>query len=106
VTDDAVRLFTVFGIGVALTLVVGLYAILVTRNLIRTLIGLEVVTKGVTLLLVVTGKAVEHVALAQALVITLIVIEVVVIVVAVGLVLSVYRHTNSVDASSMKGLKG
>ena len=47
--------------------IAGLYCILVTRNLMRVLIGLELLTKAVTLLLIVAGYAVGRVALVQAL---------------------------------------
>ena len=40
---------------VALLLVVGLYCLVVSRNLIRILIGLEILTKAVTLLLALGG---------------------------------------------------
>ena len=86
--------------------IAGLYCILVTRNLMRVLIGLELLTKAVTLLLIVAGYAVGRVALVQAVVITLIVIEVVVIAVMAGVILSIYRHTGSLDAGNLKTLKG
>ena len=91
---------------VVVLFVAGLYCILVTRNLMRVLIGLELLTKAVTLLLIVAGYATGRVALAQAIVITLIMIEVVVIAVMAGVILSIYRHTGSLDASSVKSLKG
>jgi len=86
--------------------VAGLYCILVTRNLMRVLIGLELLTKAVTLLLIVAGYATGRQALAQAIVITLIMIEVVVIAVMAGVILSIFRHTGSLDASNVKNLKG
>jgi multisubunit Na+/H+ antiporter MnhC subunit len=86
--------------------VAGLYCILVTRNLMRVLIGLELLTKAVTLLLIVAGYATGKTALAQAIVITLIMIEVVVIAVMAGVILSIYRHTGSLDARNIKSLKG
>ncbi|MFA5500232.1 MAG: NADH-quinone oxidoreductase subunit K [Candidatus Omnitrophota bacterium] len=86
--------------------IAGLYCILVTRNLMRVLIGLELLTKAVTLLLIVAGYVTGRVALAQAIVITLIVIEVVVIAVMAGVILSIYRHTGSLDAQNVKTLKG
>lgn len=86
--------------------IAGLYCILVTRNLMRVLIGLELLTKAVTLLLIVAGYVTGRMALAQAVVITLIVIEVVVIAVMAGVILSIYRHTGSLDASNLKSLKG
>jgi len=86
--------------------IAGLYCILVTRNLMRVLIGLELLTKAVTLLLIVAGYVTNRGALAQAIVITLIVIEVVVIAVMAGVILSIYRHTGSLDAQNVKTLKG
>lgn len=86
--------------------IAGLYCILVTRNLMRVLIGLELLTKAVTLLLIVSGYVTGRGALAQAIVITLIVIEVVVIAVMAGVILSIYRHTGSLDAQNVKTLKG
>ncbi|MHB9155992.1 MAG: NADH-quinone oxidoreductase subunit K, partial [Endomicrobiales bacterium] len=60
----------------------------------------------VTLLIIVAGYVTGRVALAQALAITLIVIEVVVVVVAAGIILNVFRQTNSLDARNLKTIKG
>jgi NADH-quinone oxidoreductase subunit K len=106
VLPDAPELLSLFGIGVVLTLLVGFYSVLTSQNLIRTLIGMEVLTKGVTLLIIVVGYVVGQIALAQALAITLIIIEVAVIVVAVGIVLCVHKHTNSIDTRDLGNLKG
>ncbi len=86
----------------ALLFTTGLYCILVSRNMIRVLIGVELLTKSVTLLLVLAGAVTGRMALAQALVITLIVMEVVAMVVAAGLVLGVYRHTGSTRADVLE----
>ena len=105
-TKEAAELFSIFGVGVALTLVVGFYALLTTRNLIRALIGLEVLTKAVTLLIVLAGYVSGQTGLAQALAITLIVIEVAVIVAAISIVLCVHRNTGSVDSTQLQNVKG
>jgi multisubunit Na+/H+ antiporter MnhC subunit len=102
----AMELFSVFGLGVVLTLLIGFYSLLTTRNLIRALIGLEVLTKAVTLLIVVAGYVSGQMALAQALAITLIVIEVAVIVAAISIVLCVHRNTGSVDSTQLQNVKG
>ena len=99
-------LFALFAAGVLLTLIAGLYCLLVTRNLVRALIGLELLTKAVTLLLIVAGKATGREALGQALAITLIIIEVVVVVVAVGLILCVFRHSGSIETDQVENVKG
>ena len=103
---EHIPLFCLFGIGVVLTVIVGMYCLLTTRNLIRALIGLEVLTKGVTLLIILTGYVSNQIALAQSLAITLIVIEVAVIVVAVSIVLCIYRRTAGIDARSIREIKG
>jgi multisubunit Na+/H+ antiporter MnhC subunit len=100
------QLFWAFIIFIIMLFVVGFYCILITRNLIKALIGLEILNKGITLLFIIVGYITHHEALVQALVITMIVIEVVVIVVAGGVILSVYRHEESLDARSLRKLKG
>jgi multisubunit Na+/H+ antiporter MnhC subunit len=103
---EHIPLFCLFGLGVVLTMIVGMYCLLTTRNLVRALIGLEILTKGVTLLIILTGYVSGQVGLAQSLAITLIVIEVAVIVVAVSIVLGIYRRTEGIDSRSIREIKG
>lgn len=100
------QLFWLFSIGAALVLITGFYCLIVTYNLIRALIGLELLTKSATLFIILAGYITGRMALAQALAITLIVIEVVVIAVAVGIVLCVYKHNKSIDTRLLKNIKG
>jgi multisubunit Na+/H+ antiporter MnhC subunit len=93
-------------ITIALMLFAGFYCLLFSRNLIRLLIALEVLTKGVTLLLILAGSANGDLATVQSFVITLIIIEVVIMVVAAGIVLGVFRHTGSLDVRKIRNLKG
>jgi NADH:ubiquinone oxidoreductase subunit K len=99
-------IFGFFGIASVLVMIVGFYSILVSRNLIRTLIGLEIITKSVTLLIIIAGYLTGRMGLAQALAITLIIIEVALMVVAVGIVLCIFRHDNEIDAANLQNLKG
>jgi len=94
------------GIFLVLLIATGIYSILVTRNLIRVLIGLEIMSKAVTLAVIVGGYATKNMAFAQSLAITFIIIEVVVIAVAAGLVVSIYRQHNSLDTATVKLMKG
>ncbi len=102
----ALELFRIFGIFIVLIFVVGIYCIIASRNLIRALIGFEILTKGVTLLLVLAGYVTGNTGLSQALVITLIIIEVVIVSVTGGIIISVYRKHGSVDAGLLRNLKG
>ena len=78
---------------------------LVTFNLIRALIGLELLLKAVTLLIILVGYVTGHSVMTQALVITFIVIEVVVMTVAVGVVLGIRSYNNSLDVRKIKDVK-
>lgn len=98
--------FWMGGLAVILMAGIAAYCVIVSRNLIRILIGLELFTKAVTLLLVLAGMAAGKPALGQSLVITLIVVEVVVIAVAAGVVINSYMHTRSLNTHDMQELKG
>ncbi len=105
-SNEATGLVLMCGMGVVLLLIVGFYSLLTTRNLVRMVIALEILSKATTLALVVSGYATGQIGLAQALAITLIVIEVAVVVVAVAIILCVYRHTDSLDVAKLRELKG
>lgn len=95
-----------FGITIVLLLIPGLYCILVSRDLIRILIGVELLMKPVTLLLIVAGYVTGRTGLAESLVITLIVIEVVVVTVAAGIIIGTFKRTGSLDVRELQTMKG
>jgi multisubunit Na+/H+ antiporter MnhC subunit len=99
-------LFRWYWVVIPVLVVTGIYCVMVTRNLIRTIIGLEILTKAVTLLIILAGYATDHRAEAQAFAITLIVIEVVVMVAAAGIIINVFKQTNSLDSRNLRSLKG
>jgi len=103
---ESFNLFWFFGLSIIMLFVIGLYYVLVTYNLIRVLIGLEIIVKAVTLLLVVAGYMTKHVAQMQSLVITLIVVEAVLITVAIGVVLGLHGKNDSLDVRKTRNLKG
>ncbi|MCX5678171.1 MAG: NADH-quinone oxidoreductase subunit K [Candidatus Omnitrophica bacterium] len=105
-SGESWHVFLMFGFFIVLTFVCGLYCILVTRNLIRTIIGLELLIKAVTLLVIVAGYITGRTAVTQAMVITIIVIEVVVAAIASGIALRVFRSNDSLDVRELKRLKG
>ena len=94
-----------FVISVMLILT-GFYCMWVTHNLIRVLIGVELMTKGVTLTLAAAGYLTGNTGTSQALIITLIVLEVVVLVVASGIVIGWFNQSGNLDTRQMNKLKG
>ena len=95
-----------YGLFVILLLITGIYCIIATYNLLRVLIGIELLVKAVTLLLIVVGYANGHTALTQSLVVTLIVIEVVIMVVATGVILGIHSYTKKLNVKDIRNLKG
>jgi len=100
------HLAELIGAATVLLLITGLYCIMVSTNLIRVLIGIELIAKALTLLLVGAGYLTGRTGLGQAMAITLIVVEVVVIAVAAGIIIGAYRHTTSLNAGHLQTLKG
>ena len=89
-----------------LLMIAGLWCMLATYNLLRMLVGLEILMKSVTFFLIVAGYFSGRMALAQSMAITVIVIEVVVVVVAAGLILGFYRKTDSLSVRNTRELRG
>ena len=82
-------------------LALGLYAVLSKKNLIKMVIGLEIMAKGSTLAFIGMGGAD-----VQAYVIIAISIEAIVAAVALAIIVNVWKHTNTLDSSKMKQLRG
>jgi multisubunit Na+/H+ antiporter MnhC subunit len=100
------NIFIIDLIAVILLLVIGLYTLLVSRNLLRMLIGFEIMAKGVTLAIVSAGWLNGKAALAQTLAITAIVVEVVFIAIALAIVMLIQRKKGSLDVRKLMNLKG
>ena len=103
---DTAFIFWMFNIFIILLSIAGVYCILMTFNLIRALLGLEILIKASTLLIILAGYLTHQTGLAQAMVITLIVIEVVIMVVAGGIILSLFRYYKTIDTRKLNQLKG
>uniref|UniRef100_A0A7V0Z5S4 NADH-quinone oxidoreductase subunit K n=1 Tax=candidate division WOR-3 bacterium TaxID=2052148 RepID=A0A7V0Z5S4_UNCW3 len=84
----------------------GLYCLLSMRNLIKLLIGIEIIAKGVLLALISASSARGSILTGQSLAITFIVVEVSVVAVALALVINLFRHTGSLDVKKLTKLKG
>lgn len=99
-------LFSLFVIAAILLLVIGIYSLVVTRNLMRILLSLEILTKAVTLLMIGVGYMTGKLAEAQTYVITIIIIEVMLLVISTGILFGVYKANGSLDTKSLNNLKG
>jgi len=100
---EVLKIFIPF---IVMLIIIGFYYVLMTKNLIRILLGLEIITKAAILAIIVAGYVTNNMAMAQSLVIIIIIIEVFVIAVAAGVIIHIYKQTGSVDVRSIRNLKG
>jgi multisubunit Na+/H+ antiporter MnhC subunit len=98
--------WTIYLAVAAALVLAGLYCLLTMRNLIKLFIGIEVVSKGVSLALLATGWARQSVLVAQSLVVTFIVVEVSLVATALALIINIYKNTKSLDVRKLARLKG
>ena len=94
---EALILLTVSGALFA----VGLMCLIARANLVKMVIGLEILGKGVSLVFVTAGYLNGNVGTSQAVVFTLIIIEAVVAGVALALVILAKRTWGTLDIASI-----
>lgn len=91
----------------ALALVgVGIYGLLIQRNLIKLVVALQIMVKGTLLALVAAGHIQGQVAISQSLALTVIVVDTIVAVVGLALAVQVRRALGTLDVQALTKLKG
>jgi NADH:ubiquinone oxidoreductase subunit K len=84
----------------------GLYGLLITRNLIKLVIVLQILVKSVVLALVLAGRAGGNPGLGASTAATVIVADTIVAVVGLALAVQVRRRLGTLDVSQITSLKG
>ncbi len=92
--------------GVVLLLAVGFYGLLITRNLIKIVLVLQILVKAVVVALVLAGKTSGNLGLGQSIAATVIVADTVVAVVALALAVQVRRRAGTLDIARISTLRG
>ena len=112
-------IFNIPYIAVAGLVIIGLYAMIFKRNLIKMVIGVTLIESGVNLFLITLGYREGSIApiytsspggvmalpVPQALTLTSIVIGVAVLALMLSLVIHIYRHYGTLDVRKMRRLK-
>lgn len=87
-------------------IVLGVFMLIMTSNMIRVVLAVEVMMKAVTLLLIYAGSISGQMGLAQTFVVSQLVIEIVITAVASGLVINIYRKTGKRELRKLNKLRG
>ena len=87
----------VLWVGAAALLLVGLYGLLVVRNLFQIIIAVQLLGKAVVLALVLAGRTSGQINLGQSLAATVIVADTIVTVIGLSFVIQIKRRMGTVD---------
>lgn len=85
----------------AILLFLGLWCIISKTNLIKIIIGIEIMAKGALLSFIASGGG-----SIQSVVIIVIAIDAIVAAVALSVAVNAWRHNKSLDISNMRKLRG
>ena len=83
----------------------GLYCLLITRNLIKVIVALQLIIKGAMLAFVLAGNLTGQVNTGQTLALTVIVADTIVAVIGLALAVQIRLRTGSLDLKSLSKLK-
>jgi NADH-quinone oxidoreductase subunit K len=95
----------VTAVGVLGLLGLGLVGLLVTRNLIKVVVGLQVLVKGALLALLLAGRLSGQIQTGQTLALTVIVADTIVSVVALAFAVQVRRQFGTLDLQALSTLR-
>lgn len=86
-------------------LAIGLYAVLISRNLIKVVVGLQILVKGAMLAMIAAGQMAGQAAVGESLALTVIVADTVVAVVGLALAVQVRRYFGTLDVHALSTLR-
>ncbi len=84
---------------------VGFYGLLISRNLIKVVVALQILVKAAMLALVAAGAVNGKLAAAQSLALTVIVADTIVAVVGLSLAVQVRKHFGTLDLNALRTLR-
>lgn len=93
-------------LGVIAILAVGFYGLLITRNMIKMVMVLQILIKGAIMGLVLAGKLSGNLGLGQSTAATVIVADTIVAVVGLALAVQVRRRFGTLDVPKISTLRG
>ena len=103
---ESLILFKLYIIMMPILFIIGMFAIMTTKNIVAIIIGIEIMTKGVTLLLATSGYFSGKPEITQNFIIVMIIIEVVILTIASGLIVNIAKKYDSLSTKNIRNLKG
>ena len=101
-----ISITTILIIGVLGIFMVGFYALLTTRNMIKIIVALQILVKAALLALITAGYINGNVSEVESMCITVIVADTVVAVIGMALAILMKRNIDTLDIREISNLKG
>jgi NADH-quinone oxidoreductase subunit K len=89
-----------------LLLMIGVYMLILYRNLLRLIIAVEIVAKGVTLIFLSAGVYRQDIGFIQSLLVTFIIVETVLAAIILALAVRAQKIYGSLDIRNLSKLRG
>ena len=86
-------------------LAIGLYALLITRNLIKIVVALQVMVKGVMLAMIAAGRVAGQDVIGESMALTVIVADTIIAVVALAMAVQIRRRIGTLDIKELSNLR-
>jgi multisubunit Na+/H+ antiporter MnhC subunit len=99
------EVFLLLGSGL-LVMMLGIYMLILYRNLLRLIIGVEIVSKGVTLIFLAAGIYRQDIGFIQSLIVTFIIVETVLAAIMLALAVRAHKIYGSLDIRNLSKLRG
>jgi NADH:ubiquinone oxidoreductase subunit K len=92
--------------GAFILLGIGLYGLLIIRNMIKLVIAIQIMVKGAMLAFVVAGSLNGRLNLGQSLALTVITADTIVAIVGLALAIRIQQRTGTLDVDEVMNLEG
>jgi NADH-quinone oxidoreductase subunit K len=89
-----------------LVMMLGVYMLILYRNLLRLIIAVEIVAKGVTLIFLSAGIYRQDIGCIQSLIVTFIIVETVLAAIMLALAVRAHKIYGSLDIRNLSKLRG
>ncbi len=89
-----------------LVMMLGVYMLILYRNLLRLIIAVEIVAKGVTLVFLAAGIYRQEIGFIQSLIVTFIIVETVLAAIMLALAVRAHKIYGSLDIRNLSKLRG
>src|SRR5512133_54763 len=86
-------------------LAIGLYAVLVSRNMIKIVVALQILVKGAMLAMIAAGQIAGQSEVGESMALTVIVADTIVAVVGLALAVQIRRHFGTLDIKAISTLR-